>query len=167
MAWDAITRCDDDHAHINLFLNRAAPWLDIHSYLPYEGKVIVRNKTANRISIRIPPWVDRRRLECLLNGDVISPAQVSHYIDLEGIRPGDVVELRFPMVEQTVTRTAYTAAPAETAYTIRMRGNTVMELTPQNKSSNVYPFYRREFLQGNVAPLKTVTRYVSPVIPGW
>jgi hypothetical protein len=48
-----------------------------------------------------------------------------------------------------------------------MRGNTVMELTPQNKSSNVYPFYRREFLQGNVAPPKTVTRYVSPVIPGW
>ena len=167
MAWDAITRCDDDHAHINLFLNRAAPWLDIHSYLPYEGKVIIRNKTANRISIRIPPWVNRRRLECLLNGDVISPAQVSHYIDLEGIRPHDVVELRFPMVEQTVTRTAYTTTQKETAYTIRMRGNTVMELTPQNELPNVYPFYRREFLQGNVAPLKAVTRYVSPVIPNW
>ncbi len=167
MAWDAITRCNDDHAHINLFLNRAAPWLDIHSYLPYEGKVIIRNKTANRISIRIPPWVNRRRLECLLNGDVISPAQVSHYIDLEGIRPHDVVELRFPMVEQTVTRTAYTTTQKETAYTIRMRGNTVMELTPQNELPNVYPFYRREFLQGNVAPLKAVTRYVSPVIPNW
>ena len=166
MAWNAITRCNNDHAHINLFLNRAAPWLDIHSYLPYEGKVIIRNKTANRISIRIPPWVNRRRLECLLNGDVISPAQVSHYIDLEGIRPHDVVELRFPMVEQTVTRTAYTTTQKETAYTIRMRGNTVMELTPQNELPNVYPFYRREFLQGNVAPLKTVTRYVSPVIPG-
>ncbi len=167
MAWDAITRCDDDHAHINLFLNRAAPWLDIHSYLPYEGKVIVRNKTAKRISIRIPPWVDCHRLECRLNRNVISPAQVSHYIDLTDIRPGDVVELRFPMVEQTVTRTAYTTAPAETVYTIRMRGNTVMELTPQNESPNIYPFYRREFLQGNVAPLKAVTRYVSPVIPEW
>ena len=167
MAWNAITRCNNDHAHINLFLNRAAPWLDIHSHLPYEGKVIIRNKTANRISIRIPPWVNRRQLECLLNGDVISPAQVSHYIDLEGIRPHDVVELRFPMVEQVVTRTAYTTTQKETAYTIRMRGNTVMELTPQNELPNVYPFYRREFLQGNVAPLKAVTRYVSPVIPNW
>jgi len=102
-----------------------------------------------------------------LNGDVISPAQVSHYIDLEGIRPHDVVELRFPMVEQVVTRTAYTTTQKETAYTIRMRGNTVMELTPQNELPNVYPFYRREFLQGNVAPLKAVTRYVSPVIPNW
>jgi hypothetical protein len=167
MAWDAITRCDGEHAHVNLFLNRAAPWLDIHSYLPYEGKVVIRNKTANRISIRIPPWADHRRLECLLNGRAVSPTRVSHCIDLEGIRPRDVVELRFPMVEQVITRTAYTATPEETVYTIRMRGNTVMELAPQNESPNVYPFYRREFLQGNVAPLKTVTRYVSPVIPGW
>jgi hypothetical protein len=174
MAWDAITRpaagepstCDDGHAQINLFLNRAAPWLDIHSYLPYEGRVIIRNKTANRISVRIPPWVNRRRLEITLNGELISPALVSHYIDLRGIRPGDVTELRFPMVEQVITRTAYAATPEETAYTIRMRGNTVMELTPQNESPNVYPFYRAS-LQGNVAPLKTATRYVSPVIPRW
>ena len=167
MAWDAITRCDDGHAHINLFLNRAAPWLDIHSYLPYEGKVVIRNKTANRISVRIPPWVDRRRLECRLNDGVISPAIVSHYISLEGIRPGDVIELRFPMVEQVITRTAYTGTPEESVYTIHMRGNTVTALTPENKSKNVYPFYRRESSQGNVAPLKSVPRYVSPVIPRW
>jgi hypothetical protein len=50
--------------------------------------------------------------------------------------------------------------------TIRMRGNTVMEMSPQNESPNVYPYYRREFMKGDVAPLKTVQRYVSPVIPG-
>ena len=166
-AWDAITRCNDSHAHINLFLNRAAPWLDIHSYLPYEGKVVIRNKTAKRISVRIPPWVNRRRLECFLNGEVISPATVSHYIDLEGVDPGDAIELRFPIVEQVVTRTAYTGTHDETVCTIRMRGNTVIEMSPQNESPNVYPYYRREFMQGNVAPLKTVTRYVSPVIPRW
>jgi len=167
MAWDAITRCSNDHAHINLFLNRAAPWLDIHSYLPYEGKVVIRNKTAKRISVRIPPWVNRRRLDCFLNGEAISPALVSQYIDLDGVGPGDVIELHFPIVEQVITRTAYTGTPDETVCTIRMRGNTVMELSPQNESPNVYPYYRREFMQGNVAPLKTVTRYVAPVIPRW
>ena len=165
-AWDAITRCSDGHAHVNLFLNRAAPWLDIHSYLPYEGKVVIRNKTAKRISVRIPPWVNRRRLECFLNGDAIFPATVSHYIDLEGVGPGDAIELRFPIVEQIVTRTAYTGTAEETVCTIRMRGNTVMEMSPQNESPNVYPYYRREFMKGDVAPLKTVQRYVSPVIPG-
>ncbi|NQU11515.1 hypothetical protein HQ590_12035 [bacterium] len=167
VAWEAITRCEDGHAQINLFLNRAAPWLDIQSHLPYEGKVVVRNKTATRISVRIPPWVNRRRLECFLNGRVISPTPVAHYIDLGDIRPRDVVELRFPMVEQVITRTAYTGTPEETVYTIRMKGNTVMGLAPQNESLNVYPFYRRESWQGTVAPLKTVTRYVAPVIPRW
>ena len=40
-------------------------------------------------------------------------------------------------------------------------------MSPQNESPNVYPYYRREFMRGNVAPLKTVTRYVAPVIPRW
>ena len=165
MAWEAITRCDDGHAHINLFLNRAAPWLDIHSYLPYEGKVVIRNKTANRISVRIPPWVNRQQLECLVNDKVVSPERVAHAIDLKGIQPGDVVELRFPVVDQVITRTAYSGTPEETVYTIHMRANTVMKLTPEDDAPNVYPFYRRASLQGDVAPMKTVSRYVSPVIP--
>ena len=40
-------------------------------------------------------------------------------------------------------------------------------MSPQNESPNVYPYYRREFMKGNVAPLKTVTRYVAPVLPRW
>jgi hypothetical protein len=101
-----------------------------------------------------------------LNGRVISPAKVSQHIDFGDIRPGDVIELRFPIVEQVITRTAYTGTPEETPYDVRLRGNTVMELTPENGSPNVYPFYRREFLRGDVAPLKRVMRYVSPAIPG-
>ncbi len=34
-AWDAIVRCTDGHARVQLLLNRASPWLDIDSYLPY------------------------------------------------------------------------------------------------------------------------------------
>ena len=36
----------DGHAQVNLLLNRASPWLDVDSYLPYEGKVVIHNKTA-------------------------------------------------------------------------------------------------------------------------
>ena len=27
----------------NLLLNRASPWMDIDSYIPYEGKVVLKN----------------------------------------------------------------------------------------------------------------------------
>ena len=53
-AWEGIVRCQDRVAQVNLLLNRASPWLDIDSYLPFEGKVVIRNKTARQISIRIP-----------------------------------------------------------------------------------------------------------------
>jgi len=45
-AWEGIIRENKGVAQVNLLLNRASPWLDIDSYLPYEGKVMIRNKTA-------------------------------------------------------------------------------------------------------------------------
>jgi len=49
---------------LGLFLlHSAPPWLDIDSYLPYEGKVVIHNKTATDLSVRIPRWVDRSAVE--------------------------------------------------------------------------------------------------------
>jgi hypothetical protein len=56
--WESIVRFQDSTAKVNLLLNRQSPWLDVESYLPYEGRVILRNKQARRIFIRIPGWVD-------------------------------------------------------------------------------------------------------------
>ena len=68
-AWEGIVRCrDGKNAQVNLLLNRASPWLDVDSYLPYEGKAVIKNKTAQRISIRIPSWIDRRSLRLDVNG---------------------------------------------------------------------------------------------------
>jgi len=63
-AWAGIVSCRDGDAQVNLLLNRASPWLDVDSYLPHEGKVVVRNKTAQSISIRMPVWVDLNAVQC-------------------------------------------------------------------------------------------------------
>jgi hypothetical protein len=69
-AWHGITRFDEEArvAQVNLFLNRVSPWLDVESSLPYEGKVILRNKRANTILVRLPMWLNDR----LPNWDAIS-----------------------------------------------------------------------------------------------
>jgi len=54
-------------AQVNLLLNRASPWLDIDSYLPYQGKVVIRNKTARLIAVRIPRWADLGAVHSRLN----------------------------------------------------------------------------------------------------
>ena len=47
-AWESIVRFKDGVAQVNLLLNRASAALDIGSYLPYEGKVVLKNKAARK-----------------------------------------------------------------------------------------------------------------------
>ena len=61
-------------AKVNLLLNRATPWLDAESYLPYEGKVVIRNKNAQRIYVRIPTWIDRHGLPSRVDGQAATRA---------------------------------------------------------------------------------------------
>ena len=166
-AWEPITRCSGDEAQVNLLLNRAAPWLDIHSYLPYEGKVVIHNKTARRLAVRIPAWVQRNHLTCTVNGTPRNLSLVGAYQVFENLQPHDQVELLFPVTETTITRTAHVGTEEETAHTITMRGNTVVDITPRDESPTSYPMYLRDHLRSDRAPMKTVQRFVSEQIARW
>ncbi|MBI4474004.1 MAG: hypothetical protein HY646_15150, partial [Acidobacteria bacterium] len=50
-AWEAALRHHDGVVEINLLLNRASPWLDVDGYLPYEGRVVLQNKSARTVSV--------------------------------------------------------------------------------------------------------------------
>ena len=166
-AWEPITRSDGDEAQVNLLLNRAAPWLDIDSYLPYEGKVVIRNKTARRIAVRIPAWVDRRKLRASVNGVARNLSWVGAYQVFGDLKPADTIELGFPVPRETVHLTANCRKKEETTYAITMRGNTVVDITPRDESPQCYPMYLRDHMKAEVAPMKTVQRYVAGKLARW
>src|SRR6185295_1476171 len=87
-AWDAIVQCHHGNAQVNLLLNRASPWLDIDSYLPYEGKVVIRNKTARKLLVRIPRWVNRSALQSSINQADANPYFAGNYLIFEHVTPG-------------------------------------------------------------------------------
>ncbi|OGO36257.1 MAG: hypothetical protein A2147_11540 [Chloroflexi bacterium RBG_16_57_8] len=163
-AWDAIVHCDDNGvSRVNLLLNRASPWMDIDSYIPYEGKVVVRNKTAKVLFLRIPAWADKKAVRCSRNGKPAEFIWDGNYILLTGLKKKDVIAVEFPMVECT---------EKHRGYTITFKGNTVVDLSPRNKliaenEASVYPIYRRDYLKADKAPMKKVTRYVSPGLIKW
>ncbi|MCH2126504.1 MAG: glycoside hydrolase family 127 protein [Pirellulaceae bacterium] len=174
-AWDSIVRFDDGLAQVNLLLNRASPWVDIDSYLPYEGKVVLKNKEAERLSVRMPLWVDRSAVLCQVNGQEIPLRWLGRQLQIADLQPRDAVTITFPMVETTERHTEPTYA---TTYTCRFKGNTLMDIAPRPEEFSLkrissddgsftqlnkemgYPLYRREHLQANKAPTKEVTRYV-------
>ena len=89
-------------AQINLLLNRAAPWLDIDSYLPYEGKVVIKNKKAKDVSAWIPLWVNREALQCRVGGRRVPRVWVGNYLLVDNLSPRDQITLTFPVPQQTV-----------------------------------------------------------------
>ena len=58
-----------------------------------------------------------------------------------------MVTLEFPVAEETFQRTAHARTKDETPYTIRVRGNTVVDISPRDEDPVHYPFYRRTELQ--------------------
>ena len=104
-AWKSIVDYNNKAARINLLLNRASPWLDMDSYLPYEGKVVIRNKTAGKISVRMPLWVDKNSVRSKIGGTVARPFWNGRYAVFDSVKGGDMLTMEFPVVESTETYT--------------------------------------------------------------
>ena len=86
----------------------------------------------------------------------------------EGLVPSDTLTVAFPMKERTFVRTAGVRTEEETACTIRMRGNTVMDISPRDESPLAIPMYLRDHLsKSDKAPMKKLTRVVAPKAPRW
>ena len=163
-AWEGIVRERNGAAQINLLLNRASPWLDIDSYLPYEGKVVVHNKSAKRISVRIPSWVSRRAIRCRVGDRDWRTYWTGNYLVVDGLTPGDRVTLDFPIMEETIS-TPVADDPTwrrVKTYSCTFKGNTAIDIAPRDDSPGKYPIFMRDRYKLGQAPMKKVTRYVYP-----
>jgi hypothetical protein len=173
----------DGTAQINLLLNRASPWLDVDSYLPYKGKLVVHNKTARKLSIRIPDWVDITAVKCWLNKRPVTSFQAGRYLVFENIAKRAELTLTFPVIETVETHafgwkqsdfwqectdpgSAWKAEKNPVLYQCRFRGNTLIDISPRDEGLG-YPLYQREYMWGTNAPMKSLERYIAPVLPRW
>ena len=167
--WEATVRGDGDTACVNLLLNRASPWADVDSYLPYEGKVVVRVKKARRLAVRIPGWVERPAVCADVNGRVLPLVWIGAYLTFFDLRAGDVVTVTFPVRESTARYTIAAGIPQhEAAYTIAFRGSTAVDVSPRDDAPTTYQMYRRAHLRRPHTPLRKAVRFVADrIITRW
>ena len=167
-AWDGILKYSDGVAHINLLLNRASPWMDVDSYLPYEGKVVLKNKKAREALVRIPLWVDLKTVKCRVGHKAMPPKWFGRYLRIGKLNHADIVTIEFP-VETTVEkltasgtlRNEWAKYPGNVTYTCTFRGNTLIEISPELLPGS--PFYKERpaKYRASKAEMKKVTRFVS------
>ena len=175
-AWEGILRKSGrDAVDVNMWLNRRSPWLDIWSWLPYEGRLMLYNKGMTRITIRKPAWARPSRIRCRVNGVDAVPAWSGNRMLLTQLRGNEIIELE---TEVTRDRGSYTLvnlhAPHESKeqYTCEFHGHTAISAVriragrdpgePYSENLDWYRLFRREHMRASHAPMKAMPAHIPP-----
>ena len=165
-AWDGILQADDaSRVTINLLLNRVSPWIEVDSFLPYEGKIVLRNKTAKKVHVRIPAWVDKAKVNVAFKRRSVDFGWLNNYLLLDDVQPGQIITITFPMKTSTESYEIWDYGHRGTEinhkyhWTITFKGNTAVSISPEAPQA-MYPTYQRKSMLKEPSPMRTVKPYV-------
>ena len=131
--WDSIVTKEADIVKVNLLLNRASSWLDVDSYLPVEGKVVLHIKDAPTVAVRMPEWCAPAEVQVSVNGQPSRALVEGHFVQVGFLKPGDEVTLTFPVPERTLHRVI-----GEIPYKLVLRGSNVVSIDPKGVACPLY-----------------------------
>ena len=154
--WDSILDFQDGKLRVNLLLNRASPWADVYSYIPYEGQVDIKmKKTCDTVLMRVPEWIKTGsdKVVCTIDGKSHKFGWQGRYINIGKVNGGKTVSVKFPISERTVKEKMGGAD-----YTLVIKGNTVVSIDPPGKNC---PLYQRGHFRKNQTRWRKVKRFVS------
>jgi hypothetical protein len=137
-------------------LNRASPWADVYSFVPYEGRIELRiKKQCSSVQVRLPEWVPPGSPDVMCKFGKRSRAirWSGRYVNVGAAKPGDKIRLSFPIVERTVQERM-----GGGDYTLSLKGNTVVAIDPPGK---VCPLYERARYRQRQARMVELERFVA------
>jgi hypothetical protein len=163
-AWQSILGFDKKSCElrVNLLLNRASPWADLYSHIPYEGQVNIKVKQpCKKVVVRAPEWIKTGSsdLRCTVNGEARDVIWQGRFMNLGQGQAKDKFSVTFPIAERTVHEII-----AGTYYTIVLKGNTVVNIEPRGRRG---PLYQRDHYRGNKTLWHKVDRFVSDELIRW
>ena len=144
---------------VNLLLNRASPWADVNSHVPYEGRVDIKVKQACALSIRIPEWVEPQQATCQIDGEAHSLSWDGRYALVGPVEPQAVVALSFPIFERTDV-----VSIQGQDYTLVRKGNDVVDIDPPGQYA---PFYQRAHYREDEVRWRMACRFVAQETIDW
>lgn len=153
--WEKMIRFMNGTLSIHLLLNRASPWADINSYVPYEGRVDISMKTSCDLEVRIPEWASPKDVSGFVNGTPRTLEFRGRYAQIGYVDPGNLVTLTFPISERTVDTVI-----GNVPYTLVIKGNDVVSINP---SGVWYPFYQRTRFRENQVRWANRERFVPEI----
>jgi hypothetical protein len=155
--WDAILKGRDKILTVNLLLNRFSEQADVLSYLPFEGKAVVKlNRNYSTVRVRVPTWVPHASVHCFKNNAPVNLNwEDTNYVVIGGTGLHDEVRVTF----QTPVPRCVTVNIHGDTFHFTMRGDTVIDIA---EKGTVAPLYERlAKYSGTIAPTQSVCRYIT------
>ena len=142
---------------VNLLLNRASPWADVESFIPYQGRVDVKVKVACDLSLRIPEWASPDDVRCSVKeakGETERSLSFDgRYAQVGKVNPENTATLTFPIEEKSVS-----VLIEKQGYTLAIKGNEVVSIDPPG---HICPLFQREHYRESTPRRRKTTRFVS------
>ena len=157
--WEHMLSYDQGILSVNLLLNRASPWADVHSHIPYVGRLDVDVKKPCDLRIRIPEWTQPGDVSCNLGGVEHAIGFDGRYALIGNVRAKDTVSISFPIAERTANLDI-----EKHRYMVVLRGNEVVRIEPPGEYC---PLYQREHYRQDGTRWRTVERFVSNETVVW
>lgn len=160
--WENMVDFNDGTFRVNLLLNRASPWADVYSHIPYLGRIEVKVKNPlKRVLVRAPEWVNEHSADIVTqNKDQQRPIRwEGRYLNLGNAKPGDLVSVTFPIPQSSRKETI-----GNTPYTLSIKGNTVVNIDPPGING---PLYQRNYYLTPKAPSRKVERFIPEESITW
>lgn len=153
--WEHMLSYDNGTVSVNLLLNRPSKWVDVHSYIPYEGQVDIVVKSPCKLRVRIPEWTKPDEIACTVNDNRdCTPGWEGRYAIVGNVKPNDKVSVKFPISEKTVT-----VDIEKRKYILTIKGNDVVNINPPGGRYGA--LYQRNHYRQNTVRWKKVQRFVS------
>jgi DUF1680 family protein len=127
--WDSIVTAGPGVVRVNLLLNRVSPELDVLSFLPAEGRVVLRIKSRANVEVRLPEWCDPGTVRAELGDEDIKTSVDGQFIGVAGLERGDRLTLNFPVPERVIHRVI-----GEMPYKLVLRGSNVVSIDPKGSA---------------------------------
>ena len=157
LGWSHIVTEKQGKISVNLLLNRSTPWLNVKSYMPHEGKVVLDiNQDIPELLVRIPEWTPFGAVEVnrIMDEDTIFTTGrklswfKNAFMRLGAARKGEKIIITFPMMEKKIIETA-----SGLDYEVKWRGDDVVHIDPPG---TYYPIYNNRRIYEKT-PVKEVT----------
>lgn len=168
-AWDSIVLNNGNSAEVNMWLNRRSPWVDVWSHLPFEGKLMVKNKGMRQLFVRIPGWAQFSKMRIRLNGKDVNPIKVGNRFVFNGLQGNEILQFEVPVPMESTQYSLVNLNDRSKIvhqYNCDFKGHSALRVqrikTDQSEEHNWYRLFRRDHMCSDKTPEKPLSNYVHP-----